>query len=489
MHIEHSYLYRLYTNRWVLLLVLSFFSFLTIDDGHSWGDDFALYVSQAISIVDGTTQELYETNKFAMDYSDRLTGPYLYPVGTSLCLAPVILFFGINFYAMKMIMLLFWIGSLYAIHAFFLSRTQSKAAAAFITICFGLHPQMVIQPDTIGSDLPFLFFTFLFFAFAQKNNIKNQYLFYGQLAAIIFCAYLFRSIGILLLPVISIMQLNQWKSNSIQKNMLLLGFPYVLFFILMKILSVLYKIDSGSYLGYLLQTDIPTALQNILYYITLFATYPFNLWELALPYLPAFKGLSMITNGMYAASFLLFGISIYGIYIKFKQNLDMLLFTAIVMALYIIWPTKQGYRFIIPLLPIYVYFLWLGSTQLKNMYANVFIRILPACIIILISISGLLCVTQFALFKNTDAIHTAQSKELYTFIRSHTRATDIMCFFKPRALRLETGRNGIRQYTDERSLIQSKANYYITYRAEAIHYNGFETVFKNADFTVYKINR
>ena len=489
MFTESSYLYRLLINKWVLLTVLSFFSFLTIDDGHNWGDDFALYVSQAISIVNGTTHELFETNKFAMDYSDRLTGPYLYPVGTSLCLAPIIKFSGVNFYAMKMVMLLFWIGSLYVIHSFFLLRTNNKTAAAFITTCFGLHPQMVIQPDTIGSDIPFLFFTFLFFLSTQKNNSKNTYLFYAQLATIIFAAYLFRSIGILLLPIISLLQISNWKNYSIQKNILLIGFPYVLFFIFMKILSTLYKIDSGSYLQYLLLTDIPTVCQNIYYYIELFATYPFNLWELALPYLPAFKGISVITNSIYALSLFLFGISIYGIYTKFKENLDLILFTAIIIGLYVVWPSKQGYRFIIPLLPIYIYFLWLGCIKLKSIYASSITRMIPAFVVSAIAVSGFLCVIQFKFLKNTDAIHSSNSRELYTFIRSHTQTTDILCFFKPRALRLETDRNAIRQYTDEKSLKQSKANYYISYRAPQIYYSGFELIFNNADFAVYKINR
>jgi len=489
MHIEHSYLYRLFTSKWVLLCVLPFLSFLTIDDGHSWGDDFALYVSQAISIVNGTTHQLFETNKFAMDYSDRLTGPYLYPVGTSLCLTPIIKLLGANFYAMKMVMLLFWIGSPYVIHSFFLIRTGDKTTAAFITICFGLHPQMVILPDTIGSDIPFLFFTFLFFMVKQKNSSSNIYILYTQLVIIVFIAYLFRSIGLLLLPLISLVQLNHLKNYSIKKNILLLSFPYLVFFILMKALSMFYKIDSGSYLDYLQLTDIPTILNNIRYYIELFATYPFNLWELIIPHISAFSGIAAITFFFYVTSFVTFGISMYGIYSKFKENFDLIVCTAIIMGLYSIWPSKQGYRFIIPLLPIYIYFLWIGCKQLMSISNVKITRILPALIVSLISVSGLLCVIQFTFFKNTDAIHTTNSKELYTFIETQTDSTDILCFFKPRALRLETGRNAIRQLTDEYTLTHSKANYYVSYRSPMIQYKSLQEVFKNSDFVVYKINR
>ncbi|MGN6646667.1 MAG: hypothetical protein ACTHJT_09055 [Cytophaga sp.] len=489
MHIESSSLYRLLTNRWILVLFLVSCSYLTIDDGHNWGDDFALYVSQAISIVDGTTNALFETNKFAMDNSDRLTGPYLYPVGTALSLAPVIKLFGVNFYAMKMIMLLFWAASLYIIYTFFKLRTDSTKVAAFITICFGLHPQMVIQSDTIGSDIPFLFFTFLFFARLQKNSVQNPYLFYTQLVGIIFASYVFRSTGILFLPLLSFHQLQQWKTYPIRKNILLLAFPYVLFLLLSKGLSLLYKIDSGSYLQYLLLTDLPTILQNIWYYVELFAAYPFNLWELAIPFLPAFKGIQIISGFIYMISLLLFGISIYGIYSRFKENLDLILFTVIVMGVFIIWPSKQGYRFIIPLLPIYLHFLWLGCIQIKNIYNSIITRSLPLLLVSTIAVSGLICVIQFKFIKNTDAIHTTESKELYAFIKSHTDTTDILCFFKPLAHRLEKDLNAIRQYTDEKSLIHSKADYYISYRTPIIHYAVLQLVFKNTDFAVYRINR
>jgi hypothetical protein len=489
MYKESSYLYRLLTNRWILVLFLTFCSYLTIDDGHNWGDDFALYVSQAISLVEGTTNTLFETNKFAMDYSDRLTGPYLYPVGTPLSLAPVIKLFGVNFYAMKMIMLLFWAGSLYVIYTFFKLRTDSNKIAAFITICFGLHPQMVIQSDIIGSDIPFLFFTFLFFVWLQKNSVKNPYLFYAQLVCIIFVSYVFRSTGILFLPLLSFYQLQQRKAYSIQKNILLLGFPYLLFLLLSKGLSLLYKVDSGSYLHYLLLTNLPTILQNIWYYIKLFATYPLNLWELATPFLPSFWGIQIISGFVYIISLLLFGFSLYGIYSSFKKNMDLILFTVIVMGVFIIWPSKQGYRFIIPLLPVYLYFLWIGCIQIKNLYNNFIVRSLPLLMVSTIAVSGLICVIQFRFIKNTDAIHNKESKELYTFIKSHTDTTDILCFFKPRALRLETGRNAIRQYSDEQSLIRSKANYYISYRTPIIHYATLQLVFRNADFAVYRINR
>ena len=81
--------------------------------------DFSLYISQAKSILDGTTPELLEQNTFSMQNSQRILGPDLYPVGTSLILVPVYAIFGLDFTIMKVVMILFYLSSLYVIYKLF----------------------------------------------------------------------------------------------------------------------------------------------------------------------------------------------------------------------------------------------------------------------------------------------------------------------------------------------------------------------------------
>ena len=69
--------------------------------GHDWGGDFALYLNQAQALNQGELSALYQSNHFTVEKSDRLIGPYLYPMGYPLLLSPVIALIGLNFYWLK----------------------------------------------------------------------------------------------------------------------------------------------------------------------------------------------------------------------------------------------------------------------------------------------------------------------------------------------------------------------------------------------------
>ena len=63
--------------------------------GHNPGDDFALYVNQAKSLVQGNVGETLASNHFAVDNSSwHSFSPYSYPWGFPLLLAPMMLIKG-----------------------------------------------------------------------------------------------------------------------------------------------------------------------------------------------------------------------------------------------------------------------------------------------------------------------------------------------------------------------------------------------------------
>ena len=73
-----------------LLLMVAVVVWGTLRQGHDWGDDFAAYIMQAQSIVTGTIPEFMEENRFTIAESSVGFGPYAYPWGTPLLLAPII---------------------------------------------------------------------------------------------------------------------------------------------------------------------------------------------------------------------------------------------------------------------------------------------------------------------------------------------------------------------------------------------------------------
>jgi hypothetical protein len=82
----------------VILLVSSALSFALLTDGHAWGDDFAAYLMQGWSLLQGTTEEFVRRNTFTVRNSTPVPGPIAYPWGYPLLLAPVLGFLGVNLF-------------------------------------------------------------------------------------------------------------------------------------------------------------------------------------------------------------------------------------------------------------------------------------------------------------------------------------------------------------------------------------------------------
>lgn len=79
-------------------LMLLYRSFL--EQGHDWGDDFALYVNQARSLVRGDVPQVVADTRYILQNSGSDTfSPYVYPWGFPLLLAPVYLIAGIDYRA------------------------------------------------------------------------------------------------------------------------------------------------------------------------------------------------------------------------------------------------------------------------------------------------------------------------------------------------------------------------------------------------------
>ncbi len=74
----------------------------TLTRGHQWGDDFAWYIVQAKSILDGSTNEFMQQSAFTNGESTTHLGPLAYPWGYPLILAPVYATKGISPLALKL---------------------------------------------------------------------------------------------------------------------------------------------------------------------------------------------------------------------------------------------------------------------------------------------------------------------------------------------------------------------------------------------------
>ncbi|MBI5089527.1 MAG: hypothetical protein HZB15_11910, partial [Actinobacteria bacterium] len=72
-------------------------------NGHTQGDDFALYLRQARSIFDGDTNQVIADNRVAVLNSNNGFSPIGYPWGWPLLLSPFVHLWGLDYDRLKLI--------------------------------------------------------------------------------------------------------------------------------------------------------------------------------------------------------------------------------------------------------------------------------------------------------------------------------------------------------------------------------------------------
>src|SRR5215212_141462 len=146
----------------------------TLRRGHEWGDDFASYILQAKSIVDGTTSEFVEHNSWTIFQSSIQIGPVAYPWGYPLILTPAYIIKGINPLALKLPGLFFYVGFLVCLYQLLTPRL-TRTESVLIVAVFAFNPLLIQFLDQILSDIPFLFFSTLSLLLITENKQNDMH--------------------------------------------------------------------------------------------------------------------------------------------------------------------------------------------------------------------------------------------------------------------------------------------------------------------------
>ncbi|MFC1706635.1 hypothetical protein ACFL59_07420, partial [Planctomycetota bacterium] len=190
----------------VVLVVSGSLACLLLRDGHNWGGDFAAYIMQAHSLVEGTTAAFLDLNTFAARNSDVPMGPDAYPWGYPLILAPLCWLFGFNLWVMKLLNVAFYVAALWILLQLYASRLEATSSTLLMAV-FAFNPYMLAFTDDILSDIPFLFLAlsslWLIDAVLLRRRRLLSPLADGMLLGILmFLASLVRNEGYLLLPTL-----------------------------------------------------------------------------------------------------------------------------------------------------------------------------------------------------------------------------------------------------------------------------------------------
>ena len=479
-----------------VILIGSVFSFASLQMGHGWGDDFSLYIAQTKALNENSVNELQEKQKFTTENSAYILGPQVYPWGYPLLMSPVYKVVGLNLSALKFFTFLFFTFSLLLIFYLF-GKELGQQIALFIAL-FSFSPQFYNYKDSILSDIPFMFFALLGLSciqifFVEKRIVYRPFLGYILTGVAVFFAYSIKTVGIVLLPTLFTCQLYDFSINynyNLKHYLTANRFSflsYLIFFLALLLYSVLFNYSNTSYLSHLDYKNFYEDIQfNIFYYINSVSEF----FEV-----PVLTNISKTIWGVCLPFVLL------GVYINREKDRALILFVVFMISIMIIAPYQGGLRYIFPILPIIFYFLLIGLREIQKKINGLNLTHFLFIPFIIIFLQAIL-IQSFNTWRNNENIiegpFDKEGKELMNFINSNTLPDDVIVFYKPRVMRLLTGRNGfvvneVSQITDGRAdilVIQKDVINDWFPEAEKISTikNNLQVVFENKDFYAYRIS-
>ncbi len=469
----------------LILLVSGLLGFFTLTRGHPWWDDFAGYLMQAKSILTWTMNDFILDNTFTVQASSYPPGPVAYPWGFPLLLAPVYAVFGLNPLALKLVNLVFYAGFLLSMA--FLARTRlAEVDALLLTGVLAFAPALLAANDLILSDIPFLAFSTLSLVLIDRLP-RQGWLAGVVVGATIFMAFFLRTNGILLLaPLLTCLMISSWPNWQLVLKKACL--PVLTFAILVALQVTLFPGGQSSYFSHFSMFSPQRLLDNVLYY----------LWLPALIF-------DQIPGGMLLYRFILV-FALFSLSQRLRRDAAMHTYGLLTVLLFIVWPERQGLRFIYPVLP----FLFIAAFDgmrlaVERLKANWQVRAQGVVggfwgllVIVSLGISAFSAYQITAGGREINGPFDLYSKQVYAFIREETPADSIIIFMRPRALRLFTDRDA---FMTERCADLVKGTYVIIH--QKMEGNGqippeqvtscnpalrLDEVFRNKRFVIYKIN-
>jgi hypothetical protein len=455
---------------------------LTITTGHNYGGDFSSYIMQAKSITEQDVRGFIDANRYTILKSSYPIGPVAYPWGFPVMLAPVYSVFGMNMIALKSVVVVCYL--LFLLLLWFGFRKYHTHCWLVCLVClFSLNPSMIAFCDNIISDIPFMLFsTFSIFFIGQitveKRNIISCTLDSILLGISIACAFLVRTSGILILVTLGITQMialilkspsriDQHTNNvspmlsvSLRRFFAIGNFsirglflnmcPYIIFFCVTLAWTMILP-EGGSYqLSHNAKiVSLSTIKRHIIYYIDLPSKF--------LAGVPRY--------------YLLYGMSIplyvVGLTRRYKTDYHIIVYILLTFLFYVAWPELQGLRFLFPVLPFFFSFVltglsvFEGGTTVAERVFRKTICLLPILLILSFfavrSLSGAY-VNVIQNHQTMEGPFTETSMSMFEFIRRNTEKDSVVVFFKPRVMRMMTGRKSI-MLTKMEELALSRGDY------------------------------
>jgi hypothetical protein len=486
--------------------------------GHDWGDDFSSYIMQAKSVAEGDPRRFIEENRFTIEESSYPLGPVAYPWGTPVLLAPIYRMMGLDLVALKMINVLAFVLFLTTLSLCLFNRHIFVYIFLIISL-FALNPCVLELLNHILSDIPFLLFSTVSILFMGRSIIDRRFLisctvdniFLGILLAVSFfirtngILLLFTLVGTQLISVVLQILANRTTGYNVsmstyrflscalcsdRKTIYINIVPYITFVALTLILAIILPQDTESHLSYFKELSLASIKDHLLYYAEL----PAHFFR-AVPHYDVLYGatLPFVLAGMVNGA---------------NRDYHMLLYIFLTVLLYVCWPPIQGLRFLLPILPFFIHFMFVGLHRLCTVSRNAqasFIHLLTLSLLCLVVICFLGVsinrassnMSKHRVIQNGPFEQTSQ--DMFYFIKEHVPEDAVIVFFKPRLMRMLTNRRSI-MVSKVSDL--NKGNYLCIYLGEDAYdqlpYNiisslvnkgTLDPIYVNRHFAIYQIGK
>ncbi len=179
-------------------------------NGHTQGDDFALYLRQARSLFDGDVAQVVADNRFTVINSGGRFSPYAYPWGWPLLLAPFVHLWGLDYDRLKLVEVACFCVWLVLVHGI-VRRRAGRLLALAVTAAVGTAPALLVHTDQLLSEYPHAMAVAAFVWWLDRINRRSSLLGAGAadlvvLGVVAAAAYNVRREAIVLVGVIAVAQ-------------------------------------------------------------------------------------------------------------------------------------------------------------------------------------------------------------------------------------------------------------------------------------------
>ncbi|MGQ9653428.1 MAG: hypothetical protein ACUVXD_05105 [Thermodesulfobacteriota bacterium] len=471
---------------------------------------------QARSIVEGSTQEFVEQNRFTIEQSSRQIAPVAYPWGTPVMLAPLYALFGLDMLALKGLNLACYILFLLSL-AFLLRDRHPPSFLLFLVSLLAFNPYLILSLDKVLSDIPYLFLSTTSVLLMGRTIVDGRpviskacdHVCLGLLMAL---SSVTRGTGLVLVVVLAITHAIRatgrlWallgasdlphapayrsrRQHWTPRDLLVGALPYAIFLLATAAWnSLLPEGGMSYYLAYYRSISLEDIRFHLGYYLEIFGDF-----FIGVPHRELLYGATI--------PFL-----VAGVWENSRRDYHLLSYAFLNWLIHILWPPVQGLRYVFPLLPVYLHFVLVGlhwGMRALGGASKRAVRVLTLCLGLLVSIqfAGFLFHHALENLSNGRSVvggpYALHSQKMFAFVRQDIEKDAVVIFFKPRVMKMLTDRRSIMVNRPEDL---SRGGYLCLYLGEdaydqlpdgtverLLREGRLERLYANPKFQVYRVN-